>query len=58
MLAFEDAAALLEQARAALEGAGQLGSEQAFELQLLAGLAFMRAGQGEPRAGVVRRRRR
>ena len=47
MLAFEDAAALLEQARAALEAAGQLDPGQAFELQLLAGLGFMRAGQGD-----------
>ena len=47
MLAFEDAAALLESARAALEGAGQLGPRESFELRLLAGLAFMRAGQGD-----------
>ena len=47
MLAFEDAAALLEQTRAGLEAAGQLHPEQAFELQLMAGLGFMRAGQGD-----------
>jgi hypothetical protein len=47
MLAFEDAAALLESARGALEGAGRLGPRESFELRLLAGLAFMRAGQGD-----------
>src|SRR4029077_14122043 len=49
MLAFEDAAALLEQAHAALEGHGQgearLDLREGFELRLMAGLAFMRAGQ-------------
>jgi tetratricopeptide (TPR) repeat protein len=47
MLAFEDAAALLEATRGALEGAGRLDAGRSFELRLLAGLAFMRAGQGE-----------
>jgi hypothetical protein len=47
MLAFEDAAALLESARAALAGAGRLGAKESFELRLSAGLAFMRAGQGD-----------
>jgi tetratricopeptide (TPR) repeat protein len=47
MLAFEDAAALLERARAALEGVGRLAAVESFELRLLAGLAFMRAGQGD-----------
>ena len=47
MLAFEDAAVLLEQARSGLAAAGQLDPERAFELQLMAGLGFMRAGQGD-----------
>jgi len=47
MLAFEDAAALLEQARARLDSAGHIEPEDAFELRLGAGLAFMRAGQAE-----------
>ena len=34
-------------ARAALEGAGRLEPRESFELRLLAGLAFMRAGQGD-----------
>jgi tetratricopeptide (TPR) repeat protein len=47
MLAFEDAAVLMEQARAGLAAAGQLDPELAFELQVMAGLGFMRAGQGD-----------
>jgi tetratricopeptide (TPR) repeat protein len=47
MLAFEDAAVLLEQARTGLAATGQLDAERAFELQLMAGLGFMRAGQGD-----------
>jgi tetratricopeptide (TPR) repeat protein len=47
MLAFEDAATLLEQARAGLAATGQLDPDRAFELQLMAGLGFMRAGQGD-----------
>ena len=46
MLAFEDAATLLEATRGALEGAGRIDARQSFELRLGAGLAFMRAGQG------------
>ncbi len=46
MLAFEDAAELLEGARAALDGVARLGARESFELRLGAGLAFMRAGQG------------
>jgi AAA ATPase domain len=47
MLAFEDAAALLETARATLAGVRRLELRESFELRLLAGLAFMRAGQGD-----------
>ena len=46
MLAFEDAAELLEAARRALEGVSRLGARESFELRLGAGLAFMRAGEG------------
>ncbi|HET6146965.1 MAG TPA: AAA family ATPase [Polyangia bacterium] len=47
MLAFEDAAALLEQARARLEEAGRIDPADACDLRLGAGLAFMRAGQAD-----------
>lgn len=47
MLAFEDAASLLVAARARLEAVGRLDPEHGFELQLTAGLAFIRAGQGD-----------
>jgi tetratricopeptide (TPR) repeat protein len=47
MLAFEDAAMLLEQARAGLAATGQLDRGRAFELQLMAGLGFIRAGRGD-----------
>jgi len=46
MLAFEDAAALLETARAALQKANRLDAHEMFELRLRAGLAFIRAGHG------------
>jgi hypothetical protein len=52
MLAFEDAATLLEQTRAGLEGVGSLAARDAFELRLGAGLAFMRAGQGDRGRGL------
>jgi hypothetical protein len=47
MLAFEDAAAMLETARESLHKAERLDARQDFELRLRAGLAFLRAGQGD-----------
>src|SRR5436190_10522513 len=47
MLAFEDAAAMLETARGALHKADRLDARENLELRLRAGLAFLRAGQGD-----------
>ena len=47
MLAFEDAASMLEAARTSLQRAERLDAGDNFELRLGAGLAFIRAGQGE-----------
>ena len=47
MLAFEDAAAMLETARGALQKADRLDARENLELRLRAGLAFLRAGQGD-----------
>ena len=47
MLAFEDAAAILETARESLLKADRLDLRESFELRLRAGLAFLRAGQGD-----------
>ena len=47
MLAFEDAAPMLEAARASLQRAERLDPRENFELRLGAGLAFIRAGQGD-----------
>ena len=47
MLAFEDAAAILETARESLLKADRLDLRESFELRLRAGLAFLRGGQGD-----------